>query len=419
MPYSFSQLQTYLKCPMQYRLQKVDGLKPYVPQLNLHLTLWECVHSALEDLYKAKSDTIVMEESQLLETFENHRNDEIWKATEISWWRNPFNPYDLEAFHGRWVEYMKYYHNKFKPFDQAIAMRMESNVSFEIDEDLKFSGKIDRLDINWDTLIINDYKTNKSLPKDWSNSIEDQITLYAIWVEKDYWKQVSNLKWRVIYLHLQREHEWDITKEKIEETKSRYLEVIREIEDRKNRYAKWDEEAFPASWSWYTCDSCLLKPFCSKFKHMYMQDEKIQLWDMDEMTIKWLIDEYDNVNNQYKTAEERKKLIWGLLCDYAVENKVTKLYWDTKKLSITTKTTYSINKDTYSDLENKLKEAEKLDGVLAIDYNRLWKEFKEWELEYEDYKELVTKKDTTYVSRTSDLKEEELDMDVLWSEELI
>ena len=419
MAYSFSQLQTYLKCPMQYRLQKIDELKPYVPQLNLHLTLWECVHSALEDLYKAKSDTIVMDESQLLEVFENHWNEEIWKATEINWWRNPFNPYDLDAFHNRWVEYMKYYHNKYKPFDQAIAMRMESIVNFEIDEGLKFSGKIDRLDINWDTLIINDYKTNKSLPKDWNNSIEDQITLYAIWVEKDYWKQVSNLKWRVIYLHLQREHEWDITKEKIEETKNKYLDIIKEIEDRKIRYAKWDEDAFPASWTWYVCDSCLLKPFCTKFKHMYMKDEKIKLWDMDEMTIKWLVDEYDNVNNQYKAAEERKKLIWGLLCDYATENKASRLFWDTKKISITTKTTYSINKDTYSDLESKLKEAEKLDDVIAIDYNKLWKEFKEWSLEYDDYKELVTKKDSTYVSRTSDLKEDEMDLDVFGNEELI
>ena len=123
MAYSFSQLQTYLKCPMQYRLEKVDKFEPYVPQLNLHLTLWVCVHSALEDLYRAKSDTIVMEENELLETFENHRETEIWKAIEINGWTKSFHPSDLEAFHSRWIQYMKYYHNKFKPFNQAIAMK--------------------------------------------------------------------------------------------------------------------------------------------------------------------------------------------------------------------------------------------------------------------------------------------------------
>ena len=107
MSYSFSQIQTYLKCPMQYRLDKIDKAESLIPQLNLNLTLWTCVHSALEELYKAKSDTIILEESQLIEAFNNHWNEKIEKATEINGWRNPFNEYDLKAFYWRWIEYIR------------------------------------------------------------------------------------------------------------------------------------------------------------------------------------------------------------------------------------------------------------------------------------------------------------------------
>ena len=316
MAYSFSKLQTYLKCPMQYRLENIDNFDPIIPQLNLHLTLWIAVHSALEDLYKAKSDMKTFEEAELLESFEIHRKEWINKATELNWWTNPFIDNDLQPFHDRWVEYMKYYHDKYYPFDQAVAMKMESQVNFEIEEWLHFWGKIDRLDIDWDTLIINDYKTNKTLPKDWDNYIEDQITLYAIWVLRDYWKQFKHLKWRIIYLHCLNKRdprEWDITPEKVEEVKNKYLTIIKEIEERKNRYAKWDEDSFPASWSLNTCNDCLLKPYCPKYKHKYMNDETLSINDLWEDTVRKWIDRCAKIGDEWnslkKTAQEIGKML--------------------------------------------------------------------------------------------------------------
>ncbi|NOZ44132.1 MAG: hypothetical protein GXP45_03180 [bacterium] len=43
---------------------------------------------------------------------------------------------------------------------------------------------------------------------------------------------------RVIYLHLQREHEREITQEKIESTKQKYFNIIKEIEQKKLMYEK-------------------------------------------------------------------------------------------------------------------------------------------------------------------------------------
>ncbi|NOZ44131.1 MAG: PD-(D/E)XK nuclease family protein [bacterium] len=39
MAYSFSQLQTYTNCPLKYRFEKIDKIKPDIPNESLHLVL--------------------------------------------------------------------------------------------------------------------------------------------------------------------------------------------------------------------------------------------------------------------------------------------------------------------------------------------------------------------------------------------
>jgi hypothetical protein len=48
--YSFSQVQTYLQCPLKYKFRYVDKIVPEFEE-NLHLILGTEVHGALEWLY--------------------------------------------------------------------------------------------------------------------------------------------------------------------------------------------------------------------------------------------------------------------------------------------------------------------------------------------------------------------------------
>ena len=48
--YSFSQVQTYLQCPLKYKFRYVDKIVPEYEE-NLHLILGTEVHAALEWLY--------------------------------------------------------------------------------------------------------------------------------------------------------------------------------------------------------------------------------------------------------------------------------------------------------------------------------------------------------------------------------
>ena len=410
MAYSFSQLQTYQQCPLKYRFEKVDRLKPDIPNESLHLVLGSCVHNALEELYKKVSDLVVPTKESLLELFKELWNTEIERIIKV-YDRNPFDEETINIFYNRWEQYIHYYYDKYTPFNDAIAMKTEMNVSFKFEEWLSFNGKIDRLDIDWDTIIINDYKTSKSLPKDGSNSIEEQINLYSIGIKNDYWKQINKIIGRVIYLHLEREHEREITDETINQTKEKYLSLMQEVENNKEKYKWWNEEVFPAT-PWYTCNNCLFKQLCPIYKHQYMSDDKVSIGDMGETTIKHLIEEYSIVNQKYKQLEWEKNMLSSVLVDYAKEHWCKKLYGESKKASITQKTTYSIVKDSINELQEKLSQKDILDEVLGIDYHKVWERIKNNVLNYNELEWLVTKKDTFYISRVSDLKENEMDLDV-------
>jgi RecB family exonuclease len=56
----------------------------------------------------------------------------------------------------------------------------EASIVFDLDEQKKFRGFIDRLDKEGDTFIINDYKTNKHLPSESKEGYIDQLTLYGL-----------------------------------------------------------------------------------------------------------------------------------------------------------------------------------------------------------------------------------------------
>ena len=410
MAYSFSQLQTYKQCPLKYRFEKIDNIKPDIPSESLHLILGSCVHSTLEELYKKVSDLVIPEKSESLSIFKELWDKEVERATKV-YWRNPFDKATLDVFYNRGTEYINYYYDTYSPFDQAITMKTEMNIAFEMQEGLSFRGKIDRLDINDKTIIINDYKTSKSLPKDWNNTIEDQITLYSIGIKKDYGKQIDKIIGKVIYLHLQREYEREITDEKIEWIKDKYLSIMEEVEQKKILYWWGDESVFPAT-PGYVCDNCLFKQLCPIYKHQYMTDEKVSVGTMGEMTIKHLIEEYAITNEKYKQVESEKDMLGSILVDYAKERGCKKLYGENKKLAITQKTTYSIIKESMEILRDKLSEKNVLDDVISIDYHKVWEKIKSNILNYEEFKSLISKKDTLYISRTSDLKEDEMDVDV-------
>jgi hypothetical protein len=118
------------------------------------------------------------------------------------------------------------------------------------------------------------------------------------------------------------------------------------------------------------------------------------------------------VHEKFKRFEGEKELLKEELVSYAKEKGLKKLYGDTKKLSLQEMITYTPLADQKSLLEQKLADQQVLEEVKDIDRYKLGKKFKENSLDYEEFKEFVGKKETLFVSRVSDLKEDEMGLEV-------
>jgi len=405
--YSHSQIQTYLSCPLKFCLEKIEKIKPDIPNESLTLVLGTAVHKALEELYIKVSNYQKPEKEWLLDIYKQVWNKEIEEINKQNE-RELFDKETLETFYNRGVEYINYYYDTYKPFTKSgVVMKTESNVFCELEEWIKFSWKIDRIDIDNDIITIVDYKTNKTMPKDWKeDTIKNQITLYGIWIKKDYESKIKKIIWRVEYLHLKKAIEWEITNEEIEKVKQEYLQLAKEIEQKKSKYEMGNKEIFQPKANNF-CDSCLYKQLCPLYSHLYNTGEEISMGELWTTTIRKLIDNYKEVYEKEKMYEEKKKLYWEMLLDYAKKNNYRRLYGEETKLSITRKIDYWIDKEKKEDLKELLKEKGILEELLDIDRFILARKIKSGEIPLEELNEMVGEKEVMYFSKPSKLKENE------------
>ena len=424
MYHSFSSVNMYKKCPMKYFLSKIDSNYKKLPSANLWWVLGECIHTVLEDLYSNYVRNYLKPDvKNFLDSFKDLWEKEI-NRIEQEYDRNPFDKLTLDWYYNRWIEYIKNYFNKYAPFDQDWKpFEMEYNINFEFPEWLKFNWKIDRIDIKWDSLIINDYKTTLHFPWDLDLSQEDQINLYAIWVKQKWWQTYKKFLGKIIYLNFIQdewekrtwEHCREITDEKIETTKQEYLSIMNEIEKNRLIYEREKINKFKVN-PWYYCDGCECKSWCPLFNNLYMDWNEVLASELWDKTVNNLIEEFAIVNEKIKNLEMEKSLIWSTLIDYAKLHWTMRLYWETKKINITERTTYKIDSQHIEDVENSLKQDDVLNEVLSIDSNKLWKKFKDETLDYKNYDEWISKKETTYIHSVVNKKEKEMWLDITWEE---
>jgi len=190
----------------------------------------------LEYLYKAVANyqTVALEE--LLQWYQQARDQELHSALEKVEYTKTDIQDDVTIFYDRGVTYCERYYSHYNPFTQSIPIAIEKNISLQLTNGDTMSGIIDRLDIHGRDMIITDYKTSKQLPTDGRDVPRDQITLYALAVEQDYGSKLDRIIAKVIYLHLQQEYTREVTKEDLAMTKKKYQDIIDDIRQKKDKW---------------------------------------------------------------------------------------------------------------------------------------------------------------------------------------
>ena len=399
--YSFSQIWVYQQCPKKYQYQYIDKIEKEFKS-SPDLILWTSVHWWLERLYQQINIFKLPTKQEFLNKFH-----ELWNLSIQESWEKLLYKWDqtAEDYIRRWEHYLSDYYDTYHPFDWIKVIWTELNLTFYLNKDDNkqlFRWVIDRLDKQWDTYIINDYKTNKNLPPEDKDNYREQLTLYGLWVKQKYGKYLKNIKAKLHYLHFSQLDEWEINDDTLNPIIEKYSNLINEIDGAKAKYAEsfnTDKQAFPTK-SNNLCKFCEYKNLCPLFTHMNYEDEVISWWVLWETTIKKLIDEYVKISKQANELDKEKNSIKDILIEYTKEKNVEQLFWNESILWVSKSTTYT-PKDK-ENFKNYLIKEWLYEKATDITNNKINELIKDWNLttdtinKYLDWKDvwrLTPKKD--------------------------
>lgn len=412
--YSYSQISTYLTCPMKYKFEKIDNIKP-VWEENLPMMLGSCVHDSLEYLYKSASKLQVPTQDQLINHFQKERTQAM-KAMKSNhdtlFGQSKITDNEAEPFRNRWEHYLSEFYTSKYPFNQYKLLDTEKVITFKLDENIYFTGKIDRVDLNGPSIIINDYKTNTKILPDESDKVKEQINLYGLGMKELYASKINTVKWVAHYLHFNQSYEREIDNQICEQIREKYLTIAHEIETKKKQFALGDKDAFPCSVG-SQCDYCPFKQICPARKHEYMEDETIlnAQWNnsqflSDHQSLHQLIDKYKETKDQIKTLEEMLDMYKEMLVTYATSRNLKRLFSPHNTLQIMSRSTASFTLDDHIQIEDKLKQLGVYDQLLSVNTHKLMALLKSWEKTIKDFDGLVQVKVTNYISKATNKNKE-------------
>jgi len=263
---SYSALDTFKTCPLQYKLQNIDKIKtPKSPEQ----VFGTIVHDALNFMFTR--DPLYPTLDEVI-----NRYLAMWKsaASKIAW----RDPERKDAEEKMYVEeglaILKSFAKKNSPWN-FNAVELESRFSLDIvDEETgethTLAGIMDRLDKDPDSsrYEIIDYKTGKKMPS--VEMLEDnlQLGLYSL-VIVDRWPHITpeDVTVSLYYLKHNEKVSATMTREKLERTKRHILTMIREVERRTV------EDDFPPTPS-ALCGWCGFRAMCPMWAHEYRKEDQ-------------------------------------------------------------------------------------------------------------------------------------------------
>ena len=365
--YSFSQLGLYQQCPKKYQFRYLDGLEKSF-ETTPDLLLGTSVHSSLERFYQQLNIYKKPQKSDLIDYFDTQRSSSLqenWEKIVMKWDQT------LDDYQRRGQHYLSDYYDLHTPFEDIKIVGTELLLHFTLEDwpnAPKFRGIVDRLDKDWESFIINDYKTNKNLPPEQKDEYREQLTLYAQGIRQKYGKYFKNIKARLHYLHFWLVDEREITNENLDTILQKYKSLISEIETARFDHNMGVENAFPTNQNPY-CKYCEYQMLCPLWKHLHYGAETINAGELGEQTIASLVDQYTQLSSQISQDTKQKDFLKELLVAYASEHNFEQLFWSEAKLGVSKSQTFSV-KDKLA-LQKLLSELGILDEYSDIPYYKL------------------------------------------------
>ncbi|MFQ5996246.1 MAG: PD-(D/E)XK nuclease family protein [Dehalococcoidales bacterium] len=340
-PLSFTQISLYQTCPLCYKLQYIDGLKP---KDKWYLSFGTTMHLCAEHFFKVK----VPPPPSL---------DELLQFYEQNWLSNGYESVEEEA---KYKAYGKEILTKFWEIHSSdFRMPLAVERIFYIDiEGIKLRGFIDRVDkLESGGLSIVDYKTSQGLFTSEDLAKDLQLTLYQLAAENLWQLPVE----RLTLYHLRSNTPCSCgarDKTQLDQARQLVLEVAENIAQQ--RFTAIENEQCP----------CDFPEHCPYYRQQYLPDtpEPARQGILPEMAITETVEEYTSLQEQIKELQTKLGELKEMIIDYCQAKGINRVYGRENAI------TYKLVEMTgFSEDEVRaLLEPEGLwDRVLSFDQSRL------------------------------------------------
>ncbi len=240
--FSFSQIDTFLTCPLQYKYQYVLRI-PFAK--NFAAAFGETIHKTLEKFYQEFITNRKIGLARLLDIYQ-----QSWIPLGYS-----SKPHEQRVKKDG-AEILKSFYKKFHNSKTNI-IDLERLFKIKITSDISLTGKIDRVDkVSENEIEVIDYKTGrKPDDKEIQNSLQLSIYLLAATNEGLYKKKVNQVKLTFFYLDSLEKISMEKTQADVEETKQQIIKTVEDI-----RRSEFNPRVGP----W--CDFCPFKMICEAWQ---------------------------------------------------------------------------------------------------------------------------------------------------------
>ena len=246
--YSHSRLSTFEQCPLKFKFQYIDKIKPDIEQ-SIEGFLGNKVHDTLQWIYDEVAKLRILKLDEVLQNYIINWNKDF--NNEIKIVKQEF---DAEYYFNKGIKFLLDYFLKYSPFkDNTIATEKRIFINLDNEGKYKLQGYIDRLVHHKDTNIfeIHDYKTGGFLKTQEELDKDRQLALYAIGI-KDLFEQVNDVHLIWHFLAFNQKILSKRTDEQLEQLKQEIIQLINKIES---------TTEFPACPS-VLCKWCGFRSYC-------------------------------------------------------------------------------------------------------------------------------------------------------------
>ncbi len=252
--YSISRIESFEKCPLQYKYRYIDKVPLKV--VTIEAFLGTQVHETLKEFYDFIRNRIVKPKEWLLSKY-----DELWKKNFEDSIKIVKKELSAEEYYQKGKKSLADYYEEYQPFDRTKIVKTEESIYFNMkrnSEEYSFVGILDRLDWNDKEKIfeIHDYKTSSTLMTQEEADQDHQLPIYQLALMSK-WPEAEKAKLVWHYLLFNKQIVSSRTKKQLSEVQDKVVERIQIIED--------SEEFIPHKSA--LCDWCDFQEICPLWKH--------------------------------------------------------------------------------------------------------------------------------------------------------